>query len=147
MFKSALVLTAALLVTVAETRPAAAQDPAFWECSIAQSQNGRGWIAPQIVFAMQGNTVAVMDGIIHNRNSSKPLPAEVVEHTDKKLVLRWQMALSNRGEQTIMRYRAALFLQTGKVTVDARPAGYDDKLQERGTCQQLAAKPGKKRKG
>ncbi|WP_192931188.1 hypothetical protein [Gemmobacter serpentinus] len=145
--KSAFICAAALFLTAGSVSAKTAPEFTGYECSIKASQAGMGWIAPTIIFAMQGDRVAVIDGIVHAKNNGKPVEATVVEQTDKKLVLRWELALSNRGQSTIMRYRAVLFHETGKITVDARPAGYDNKLQDRGTCQRITAKPGKKSKG
>lgn len=112
---------------------AEAKTPAY-ECTMPKTENGGGWIAPQMIFVVEEDEAVVYDGVIH-AFKGKPIPAKVVENSDAKIALRWEMGMRDgSGNSFIMRYKATLMLNSKVVTVTARPAGYDNKLEERGTC-------------
>ncbi|MBL8563027.1 MAG: hypothetical protein JNN06_12180 [Gemmobacter sp.] len=113
-----------------------AATPAY-DCTMPQTENGKGWIAPQIIFAVAGDEAVVYDGVIHNKRG-KPISAKVVEDTEAKLAIRWEMGMRDgSGNSAIMRYKATLLRKNNVAIVTARPAGYDNKLEERGTCKEI----------
>ena len=130
MFRS-IVLGLGLALSVASF--ARAESPAY-DCTLPQTEKGGGWIAPQVIFVIEGDEAAVYDGVIHAQKG-KPIHAKVVENTDAKIAIRWEMGMRDgSGSSFIMRYKATLMQKSKVVTVTARPAGYDNKLEERGTC-------------
>lgn len=110
-----------------------AKTPAY-ECTIPQTENGGGWIAPQVIFVVEEDEAVVYDGVIHSQKG-KPIAAKVVENSEAKIAIRWEMGMRDgSGNSFIMRYKATMMHNSKIVTVTARPAGYDNKLEERGTC-------------
>lgn len=108
-----------------------------YECTMPQTQNGGGWIAPQIIFAVENDEAIVYDGVIHFKNG-KPIPAKLLEDSEDKLSIRWEMGMRDgAGNSFIMRYKATILHKSKVAIVSARPAGYDNKLEERGACQQV----------
>ncbi|HRK42002.1 MAG TPA: hypothetical protein PLH11_03065 [Gemmobacter sp.] len=131
MFRS-FVLALGLGLSVAAA--AQAKTPAY-ECTLPQTENGGGWIAPQMIFVVQEDEAVVYDGVIHAKNG-KPILAKVVENSDAKVAIRWEMGMRDgSGNSFIMRYKATLMHNSKLVIVTARPAGYDNKLEERGRCE------------
>lgn len=115
---------------------AQAATPAY-ECTMPQTRNGGGWIAPQIIFAVEGDEGVVYDGVIQYK-LGKPIAAKVVEDSEAKLAIRWEMGLTDgSGHSFIMRYKATILHKSKVAIVSARPAGYDNKLEERGTCKEV----------
>ena len=54
-------------------------------------------------------------------------------------MMLWEVPLHNgTGQATIMRFRAVVFKQNDKVTIQARPTGYSNMFEGRGSCQKVA---------
>jgi hypothetical protein len=115
--------------------------PAFavtLECSVPQSVAGGGYITDTYVFHHnQGESTAVAsDGVILYYFDA-PIEAKVTNDTEKKLVISWDVPMTNStGQQTRMMYRATFFRQTGQITVRATPGGgYSNSFEGRGSCR------------
>jgi hypothetical protein len=110
------------------------------ECSIPQSSAGGGYITETYVFHHDpGDTTAVAsDGVIVYYFDA-PIEARVTGDTARKLVISWDVPMTNTaGQQTRMMYRATYFRQTGQMTVRATPGGgYQNSFEGRGTCRQV----------
>ncbi len=140
MFRSFILSAIAAFGFAATSQAETAQ---AYQCSVATSRASGGWVTSEYVFAPGQGGATVYDGLI-KREFGKPVAAEVKEDTDKRMTLLWEMPLYNRaGQATIMRFRAVIFKQNNKVTVQARPAGYKNMFEGRGDCQMVAMKVGK----
>jgi hypothetical protein len=108
------------------------------ECTIPPSSAGGGYITETYVFHHDAgdSTAVASDGVIIYFFDA-PIEAKVTGDTDKKLVLSWNVPMTNRsGQQTKMMYRATYFRQTGQMTVRATPgSGYANSFEGRGTCR------------
>lgn len=107
------------------------------DCSIPQSKSTGGFVTPRYIVMHDETTNAVVvgDGLLDHFNGG-PTAATIQENTDKKLATTWQVEIRNQsGQVTIMRFRAAYFKQTGKITIRANPAGYDNSFEGRGNCK------------
>jgi hypothetical protein len=117
--------------------------PAFavtLECSIPQSVAGGGYITETYVFHHDpgDSTAVVSDGVILYFFDA-PIEARITGDSDRKLVISWEVPMSDRtGQQTRMAYRATYFRQNGQMTVRATPGGgYTNSFEGRGTCRQV----------
>ena len=73
------------------------------------------------------------------REFGKPISVTVKDDTEKRLMMLWEVPLHNgTGQATIMRFRAVVFKQNDKVTIQARPTGYSNMFEGRGSCQKVA---------
>lgn len=108
------------------------------ECRLSPSNAQKGWIAREYLVARKGGGIVVADGITLALNKGKPAEVEIVEDTEKRLTIRWRLATSDSsGQGAIMDYRLTYLPPMGKVIVGARPGGYMDKFEARGTCKPL----------
>ena len=110
------------------------------ECTIPMSTAGGGYITETYVFHHEkGDRTAVASDAVILYFFDAPIEVRVTIDTDKKLVLSWNVPMTNRfGQQTKMIYRAAYFRQTGQMTVRATPGGgYVNTFEGRGTCRQI----------
>lgn len=127
-------LCAALWLTIV-TNPARALT---LECSIPRSPAGGGYITETYVFHHdQGDPTAVAsDGVILYYFEA-PIEARVTGNSAKKLVMSWNVPMTNNtGQKTKMMYRATYFRQTGQMTVRATPGGgYANSFEGRGSCR------------
>jgi hypothetical protein len=110
------------------------------ECSIPQSVAGGGYITETYVFHHDpgDSTAVVSDGVILYFFDA-PIEARITGDSDRKLVISWEVPMSDRtGQQTRMAYRATYFRQNGQMTVRATPGGgYTNSFEGRGTCRQV----------
>jgi hypothetical protein len=108
------------------------------ECTIPQSTAGGGYITETYVFHHdKGDSTAIAsDGVILYFFEA-PIEARVTSDTDRKLVLSWDVPMTNAtGQQTRMMYRASYFRQTGQMTVRATPGGgFSNSFEGRGSCR------------
>ncbi len=116
--------------------------PAFsltLECKISKSNAGGGYITEIYVFQYdEGSDQArVSDALIYYYNDEQPLAAKVSEDTARKLVLTWNVQMTNStGQMTKMQFRASYFKAGKTVTVRGVPGGgYANDFEGRGTCK------------
>jgi hypothetical protein len=130
-------LCAALWLTILASSPSRALT---LECTIAQTSAGGGYITETYVFHHDDGdrTAVVSDGVILYYFDA-PIEARVTGDSAKKLVVSWDVPMTNTsGQQTRMMYRATYFRQNGQMTVRATPGGgYADSFEGRGTCRQV----------
>lgn len=108
------------------------------ECTVPQSNSGGGYITELYILQYDeaSGQAIVSDGLIMYHNNEQPMKAKVSEDTANKLVLTWNVQMTNStGQMTKMQYRAAYFKANGKVTVRAVPGGYSNNFEARGTCK------------
>jgi hypothetical protein len=110
------------------------------ECSIPQSTAGGGYITETYVFHHdKDDSTAVTSDAVILYYFDAPIEAKVSGDSTKKLVISWNVPMTNStGQQTKMMYRATYFRQTGQMTVRATPGGgYASSFEGRGTCRQI----------
>jgi hypothetical protein len=108
------------------------------ECSIPQSAAGGGYITETYVFHHDpGDRTAVVSDSVILYFFDAPIEARITDDSDRKLVISWDVPMSDRtGQQTRMVYRATYFRQNGQMTVRATPGGgYSNSFEGRGTCR------------
>lgn len=109
-----------------------------YQCSIATNRETGGWITAEYAFAQDKGAATAFDGLI-KREFGKPISVTVKDDTEKRLTMLWEVPLYNgSGQATIMRFRAVVFKQNDKVTIQARPAGYKNMFEGRGVCKKVA---------
>ena len=73
--------------------------------------------------------------------AGQPVAGEVSEDSAKKQVFNWSLHITNnRGQQTRMVFRAAIFKKDGKALISAKPHGYSNAFSARGTCRETDQK-------
>lgn len=116
--------------------------PAFaltLECKVPQSNAGGGYVTE--LYILQYDEAAaqaiVSDGLIMYYNDEQPMKAKVSEDTAKKLVLTWNVQMTNStGQMTKMQFRASYFKADKTVTIRAVPGGgYANDFEGRGKCK------------
>lgn len=124
------IFLAALLVVSAA--PALAK-PVTYACQMSQTNNG--WIRPQVILQIDAAAghARVLDDIVHSvHGKAKPASLKI---DGAQSVVTWTVLVEDsRGQDTNMRYRAAL-LKGNKVVVSAMPsANYNGRFSGRGRC-------------
>ena len=116
--------------------------PAFsltLECKIPKSNAGGGYVTDIYVFQHDkgSDQALVSDALIYYYNDEQPLAAKVSEDTARKLVLTWNVQMTNStGQMTKMQFRASYFKADNKVIVRGVPGGgYANDFEGRGTCK------------
>lgn len=109
------------------------------ECKLPVTGAGGGYITGlYYVQHEEGSTEAIVsDEVIMYYNDEQPITARVSDDTDAKLVLTWNIQMTNSGQMTKMQYRAAWFRKSGLLAIRAKPGGYSNSFEGRGTCRAL----------
>lgn len=108
------------------------------ECTIASTNAGGGYITELYVLQYDeaSGQAIVSDGLIMYYNNEQPMKAKVSEDTAKKLVLSWNVQMTNStGQMTKMQFRASYFKNNKSITVRAVPGGYANDFEGRGKCK------------
>lgn len=109
------------------------------ECTIPASNAGGGYVTD--LYILQYDETAgqaiVSDGLIMYYNNEQPMQAKVSEDSANKLVLTWNVQMTNKtGQMTKMLFRASYFKSTKAITVRAVPGGgYANDFEGRGKCR------------
>ena len=109
------------------------------ECKLKPNADSGGWVTELYYFEYDAGTgtARVEDAVIHSEEGG-PIAATISEDTQKKLVLTWDVTMTNStGQTTRMLFRAAYFKADGSVIVRAVPSGYVDKFEARGKCKKV----------
>jgi hypothetical protein len=107
------------------------------DCTLQPTESSSGWVTERYVLQHDPDTGKALasDAIILHFLEA-PVDATVSEDTGKKLVLSWNIQMTNNsGQMTKMLYRAAYFKANGTITVRAVPSGYTNNFEARGTCR------------
>jgi len=108
------------------------------ECSVARSSAGGGYITDLYILQYDeasGQAIA-SDGLIMYYNKEQPMKAKVSDDTATKLVLSWNVQMTNKtGQMTKMQFRAAYFKADNSFTVRGVPGGYANSFEGRGKCK------------
>ncbi|NUB43402.1 hypothetical protein GEU84_003310 [Fertoebacter nigrum] len=116
---------------------AAAAEPVIYQCAIAESNAGGGYLSPQVIISHDAATgeAIVYDAIVHHVHG-KPIPAKIVQADAKRLTVSWRVTLRNgTGQVTQMSYRAVYLKGLKSFMLSARPSGFEDIFEGRGTCK------------
>lgn len=108
------------------------------DCQLKPNSSTGGWVTERYVIQYDGpsDQAIVSDGVILSYNDNQPITAKVAEDSARKLVVTWNLQMTNKiGQMTKMQFRAAYFKAEGTVTVRAVPGGYDNSFEARGHCQ------------
>ena len=110
------------------------------ECTLKPNANVLGVITERYVIQSdEGSGQAIVsDGIILYYNDNQPMAAKVSEDSARKLVVTWNVQMTNStGQMTKMQYRASWFKADGRVVIRAVPGGYTNDFEARGTCRKV----------
>jgi hypothetical protein len=109
------------------------------ECSITPSNAGGGYVTDLYVLQYDeaSGQAIVSDGLIMYYNNEQPMKAKVSDDTASKLVLTWNVQMTNStGQMTKMQFRASYFKGNKSITVRAVPGGgYVNNFEGRGKCK------------
>lgn len=133
MSLAAVVLAVMPVTAMAETR--------MYECTMKNLAPAMGWITEKY-FVLYDDAVgtAKVEDAITQHVVGKPVEAKVTGKTDQKVAFVWAVQSKDSGSQQVkMQYRAAVYVD-GTVTITARPAGYGNMFEARGTCTVKKAK-------
>ncbi len=110
------------------------------ECRIAKSSAGGGYITELYVLQHDeaSDEAIVSDGLILYYNKEQPMKAKVSDDTANKLVLSWNVQMTNgTGQMTKMMFRASYFKTNKSMIVRAVPGGYSNSFEGRGSCKEV----------
>jgi len=116
---------------------AACAKPVIYDCTIPPSNAGGGYIQPQMVVShdVASGSVLVYDALIETETGA-PLAASITEETPKRLTITWKLVVKdNGGNVAKMDYRAVYLKGDKSFLVSARPSGFDNQFQGRGSCK------------
>jgi hypothetical protein len=109
------------------------------ECTIPASNAGGGYVTDLYILQYDeaSGQAIVSDGLIMNYNNEQPMQAKVSEDSANKLVLSWNVQMTNKtGQMTKMQFRASYFKNNKSITVRAVPGGgYANDFEGRGKCK------------
>lgn len=109
------------------------------ECRITPSSAGGGYVTDLYVLqhdASSGQAI-VSDALIMHFNNEQPMTAKVSDDSANKLVLSWNVQMTNgTGQMTKMQFRASYFKANKSISVRAVPGGgYANSFEGRGKCK------------
>lgn len=116
-------------------------DTRIYECTMKNLAPTMGWIAEKYVISYDDAAgKATVDDPITLHFVGEPGDAKVTGKTDKKVAFVWLVqARDSASQQAKIQYRAAVYVD-GTVTITARPGGYGNMFEARGTCTVKKAK-------
>ncbi len=111
-----------------------------YTCTLKPDGRDRGWISKTIVVNVNGTTGEILvNDILIQDAYDKPIPAELVINTDKRLTIKWDVkGLETERGNKIARwmYRLTILKARGnKAIVKAQAAGYFGSLGASGKCR------------
>ena len=116
-------------------------EPVVYDCRTQQKNYPTGFwspfdnlIQPQIVFTVDGASATIEDGLTL-AVAGGPIPAESVEDSDKKLVVKWRVVARGRlARQATMTFRAAFLKPRNELIVTQAVTGNNTTFHARGAC-------------
>ena len=132
-----MILRSFMLSALFLTFPAASQALTL-ECRITPSNAGGGYVTD--LYVLQYNEASgqaiVSDGLIMYFNNEQPMTAKVSDDSANKLVLTWNVQMTNSvGQITKMQFRASYFKGNKSITVRAVPSDFANNFEGRGKCK------------
>lgn len=109
------------------------------DCAIKPVASNGDFVSRQYVlqFDEASGQALASDPLILAVNGA-PVVARVSENSKSKLVLTWQLILTNSiGQTTTMQYRAAFFKADDQIILRAMPGGYSNQFEARGRCRRI----------
>jgi hypothetical protein len=130
------ILAAVSLVSTAFATAAIAQTTYDCTITVPATQN---WVPEQLVIAHDAATgkVTVNDPLIHHY-VGHPVEGRVAVDNAARITFAWGLKhLTNKSQQfaTEMAYRATYIKATGQMSISARPLGYSNTFDARGSCK------------
>jgi hypothetical protein len=107
------------------------------ECVLTPNSGSGGWVTDRYYFDVDetAGTAQALDGIVQYYNKG-PIRARLTDSTAKKLVVSWDVEMTNgTGQMTKMLYRASIFKADNSIIVRAVPSGYSNQFEARGSCK------------
>jgi hypothetical protein len=96
-------------------------------------------ISEQFVFGLDSaaKTAIVNDAVIQGTVGA-PIETTIASENARTMVIRWAIDDSNNtlfARFPTFQYRATIFKGTNKITISAKPSGYDNSFGANGTCE------------
>lgn len=109
------------------------------DCALKPNSDSMGYVTERYVLQHDEATgQAVASDALILYFLDQPVAAKVSEDTGKKLVLSWDVQMTNStGQNTRMLFRASYFKADGSVIVRATPSGYSNQFEARGRCTKV----------
>ena len=110
---------------------------ASYYCTLKETGKRSGWISIDMYvhIAPDKNEIVVEDAVMQHFGKDS-VNAKVGNPGSAGLVFRWSVDTRNASKQRArIEYRATLSEETLKICVHARPTGYSNDFEGRGTCQ------------
>lgn len=107
------------------------------DCALNPGADTGGWVTKRYVFEVDeaAQTAQAVDAIVQHFNGG-PIAARMTDSTAKKLVISWDVQMTNdAGQQTKLHYRAAIFKADKTIILRAVPSGYNNNFEARGKCK------------
>lgn len=126
---------AAALAALAVLPQAAIAKGISYECQIPQTRGQLGWI-PEVLFIARldgAKSVTVSDPLVLHYNG-EPVAGKVAVDNSRRVTFAWDLDFQNRGQSGTMSYRATYVKGNKVLTISARPLGYSNNINGKGTC-------------
>ena len=135
-------MRAILAALVLAAMPMAAfAEKVTYDCQMKNLEPTLGWITERYIIVHDTGTgeATAVDAIV-NAISGGPIPAKVSGKTKSKTAFTWSFRSNDtRNRSATTEYRAAIYAD-GKITITAKPLGYSNMFEARGTCTVKKAK-------
>lgn len=85
--------------------------------------------------------MVVSDPVILHFNDRKPLAGRVAVDNKARITFAWDVVAKDRsGQRTTMKYRATYLKASGKLSISAKPLGYENNFVGGGRCEKKPIK-------
>lgn len=107
------------------------------DCAMQSRGSNGGYLTERYIFEhTESSAEAVVSDALILYFNKVPIAAKVTEDSQNKLVMTWDVTLTNNtGQTTRMLFRAAYFKADKSVLIRAVPSGYIDIFEARGKCK------------
>jgi hypothetical protein len=112
---------------------------ATYYCTLKETGKRSGWVSVDMYVHVSSNKqeIVVEDAVIQSFGKQS-VNAKVGDATAAGLAFRWSVdTRSTSNQKARIEYRATLSEDTMKIRVHARPTGYSNDFEGRGTCKQV----------
>lgn len=119
----------------------AVADQVTYDCQMKNLGPTLGLITERYIIVHDTGTdeATAVDAILKSI-SGGPVPAEVASKTKAKTAFTWSFRSNDtKNRSATTEYRAAIYTD-GKITITAKPLGYRNMFEARGTCKKSVVK-------
>ena len=115
--------------------------PAFaqsYYCTLKETGRRTGWISPDMYvhIAADAREIVVEDAVMQHFGTQS-VNAKVGDITASGILFRWSVDTRAGNQWARIEYRATLSQDSMKIRVQAKPTGYSNEFEARGTCKKV----------